>query len=98
MKADDKISEFSACYTEYKENTGDAGEAHTAKRPLIGEAECKKWCDETAGCKAAIISPVHRAQRECFIASTVDVTERTGWFAAIKNAPCLGRLKIAARC
>ncbi|KAL5253602.1 hypothetical protein ACHWQZ_G013415 [Mnemiopsis leidyi] len=80
---------LSVCYSEYQEDTGwFPDSAIIRQRTFIGHDECKEWCDEHDNCQAAVISPAFWAHRECFIVSTLNVTERTNWSAAIKNATC----------
>ncbi|KAL5253600.1 hypothetical protein ACHWQZ_G013415 [Mnemiopsis leidyi] len=81
--------EIQVCYSEYQEDTGwFPDSAIIRQRTFIGHDECKEWCDEHDNCQAAVISPAFWAHRECFIVSTLNVTERTNWSAAIKNATC----------
>ena len=88
-----KNTKTSVCsfYTEYKKNTGQFPDSQiVAQRALISYDDCKMWCDLQENCGAAVISPESFAERECFLVSSVDITYRTGWFAAIKNGPCGG--------
>ena len=80
---------FSVCsFTDYEEDVGwFSDDYRIADRTLISNEACIAWCDEHPECKAAVLSPANWYHRQCFLVSTLHVTERDGWFTAVKECP-----------